>query len=195
MDVDESSKNESMLDLSCQGIDTFSTFNSSVRMDPNMLTDLDLSGNRVKRISDDEIGHFPNLITLNLSSNQLVYLPSGLCGLAKLKTLIIRNNFLCELPKCMNLSLSLETLNVSGNKLENFPVQVLQLSRLKQLHLGGNHIQNVPKEIAHMTRYNYFNLIVLKLKSTKVHFYQQRLALVKEFLGFHKKCQTYECGN
>ncbi len=146
-------KSENMLDLSCKGMHVFPTI-SHLGPRSCMLTHLDLSGNNVKDISDDEISCLPNLITLDLSLNQLEYLPSGLCKLTKLKTLLARNNVLCELPKCMSsFSQSLEILNISGNILEHFPAHVLQLSQLKHLHLGGNRIHNIPKEIAQLTRY------------------------------------------
>ena len=156
MDVNRFRKTENMLDLSSQEIAVFPTISTLQRLQiqPHLLTHLNLSGNRMKFIPDDVIGYFTNLITLDLSSNELGYLPCGLCKLTKLKTLLVKNNVLCELPKCKSSSQSLEILNVSGNKLELFPAQVLQLLQLKQLHLGGNRIHTIPKEIMQLTRYN-----------------------------------------
>ena len=151
MDVNKLRKTENMLDLSGQGIDVFPTI-SYLQIQPHLLAHLDLSGNRMKYIHDDVISYFPNLITLDLSSNELEFLPCGLCKLTELKTLLVKNNVLCELPQCVSTSQSLEVLNVSGNKLERFPAQVLPLLQLKQLHLGGNRIQSIPKEIAQLTR-------------------------------------------
>ena len=151
MDVNRLKKTEKTLDLSNRGVNVFQII-SSLQVQPCVFTELDLTGNHLKCISDDEISSLSNLITLDLSSNQLKYLPCGLCKLTKLKTLLVRNNVLCELPKCMTSSESLEILNVSGNGLDHFPAQVLHLSQLKQLHLGGNYIQNIPKKIALLTR-------------------------------------------
>lgn len=144
---------ENVLDLSSQGIYDFPTNISHLRMQFDKFTYLDLSGNHIKYISDDEISYFPNLLTLDLSSNQLECLPCGLNKLAKLKALLVRNNYLYDLPRCICSHESLEMLNISGNKLEEFPVQVLQLFQLKQLHLGGNRIYSVPKEITQLSRY------------------------------------------
>ena len=152
MDANKLEKAEETLDLCRRGINVFQTISSFIKLQPCVFTKLDLSENHLRSISDDEIGCLSNLIALDLSSNQLQYLPCGLCKLSKLKTLLVRNNVLYELPKCMTSSQSLEILNVSGNRIQHFPVEVLQLSRLKQLHLGGNYIQNIPKDITRLIR-------------------------------------------
>jgi hypothetical protein len=61
---------------------------------------------------------FPNLEVLNLSSNQLSFIWSGLQSLGNLLV-----------------------LDISDNHLKNIPVEIMYLSHLKEINLSGNDIQ------------------------------------------------------
>jgi len=91
----------------------------------NTLEKLDLSENRISSIDDDAFDGLENLIELDLSFNELTYLPSSLGKLIKLKK-----------------------LNLSGNKISSLPKEFENLTLLESLDFAGNPIGKVPLEIA-----------------------------------------------
>ena len=106
------------------------------------------------------ISAFSNLVTLDISSNQMTYLTKEIVHLTNLRTLIAKNNLFENdaLPKDMSAMQSLEVVNLSGNQLHDFPLQLVELESLRCLYLGGNDIKTVPPDIKHLTRFVYCTL-------------------------------------
>ncbi|MBS1584497.1 MAG: leucine-rich repeat domain-containing protein [Bacteroidetes bacterium] len=89
------------------------------------LEKLNLSENKISAFSDDAFLELENLTELDLSYNELTYLPASLGKLTKLKK-----------------------LNLSGNNISALPIEFENLTSLESLDLNGNPIGNVPIEIS-----------------------------------------------
>lgn len=109
------------------------------------IENLILSDNRLHTVPEC-VGMFTNLRVLDVSGNNLKYLPDFLAT-CPLTSLIARNNGLHNdsLPK--TFASSIKELNLSGNNLTDFPPQVLGMSNLKYLYLGGNKIDTIPTDV------------------------------------------------
>jgi internalin A len=88
------------------------------------LEKLDLSENRITSIDDDAFLELVNLIELDLSFNDLTYLPSSLGSLKKLKKLNLSGNKISDLPKEFENLVSLESLDLDGNPIERAPLEI-----------------------------------------------------------------------
>ncbi|UMM11114.1 hypothetical protein L5515_000557 [Caenorhabditis briggsae] len=163
---------------------------SSLRSIPILLdprtTILDLSNNRISRLSADELSLYPNLeqlilknnsIThlsadvfstlphlrlLDLSSNSLLSLPNEVFSkLKNLKTLIISSNDVQLGPECFSGLSQLHTLSLADNRLSFLPPSVLKpLSGLKSLDLSANKLLSMPASVLS----NLGGIETLKLK-------------------------------
>jgi len=88
------------------------------------LEKLNLSKNKISIISDDAFVGLENLVELDLSFNELTYLPSSIGKLTKLKKLNLSGNRLSSLPREFENLISLESLDLAGNSLERVPVEI-----------------------------------------------------------------------
>jgi len=93
--------------------------------DAHTLEKLDLSENKINSIDDDAFDGLENLVELDLSFNELRYLPTSIGKLTKLKR-----------------------LNLSGNKINSLPREFENLTSLEFLDFDSNPIGRVPIEIA-----------------------------------------------
>uniref|UniRef100_A0A4W3IIS1 Trophoblast glycoprotein n=1 Tax=Callorhinchus milii TaxID=7868 RepID=A0A4W3IIS1_CALMI len=115
--------NLKQLDLSNNHICSFSP--AAFSADPGQLRDLNLSralynASSVEEVSDLlQNGSLTNLVTLDLSRNDLVYLPGSIFArLPNLKSLDLSNNSLVELRPRAFRHLDLDRLNLSHNALK-----------------------------------------------------------------------------
>ena len=99
---------------------------------------------------------------LDLSRNQLTYLPAALCQLSQLQSLVVNNNKLVSLPEEIGELTNLMQLDVSCNEIAHLPVQIGDLSNLKHLNLRRNHLQEVSVEMT------YLQLSFLDLSSNRI---------------------------
>ena len=89
----------------------------------------------------DYIFKLPRLCVLNVSNNQLTYLPSSLTKLSSLKALIANNNQITVFdPLCLPSHLT--ALILSHNQLEHIP-SIKHLKSLEKLSLGHNKIHSI----------------------------------------------------
>ncbi|XP_071749903.1 leucine-rich repeat and calponin homology domain-containing protein isoform X8 [Lepeophtheirus salmonis] len=116
--------------------------------------------NTIKSIPDSIIA-LHSLQFLDLSRNQLSYLPANLCQLP-LQGLIVNNNRLVSLPEEIGKMQTLMELDASCNEIAHLPVQIGDLSSLKCLKLRRNHLQEIPVEIS------YLQLSTLDLSGNRI---------------------------
>lgn len=88
------------------------------------LEKLDLSENKISLIEDDAFDQLENLIELDLSFNELTYLPTSIGKLKKLKRLNLSGNKISSLPKEFENLTSLEFLDFDSNPIGRVPVEI-----------------------------------------------------------------------
>ncbi|KAJ8007076.1 hypothetical protein DPEC_G00113810 [Dallia pectoralis] len=109
------------------------------------ITTLDLTSNRIARMSPEQLSPLQRLETLDLSYNNLLDIKAGSFPSLPLKTLIMNNNRISTLEaNCfVNLSSTLHVLRLNRNRLSNLPVKIFQLPNLQHLELNRNRIRRV----------------------------------------------------
>lgn len=92
--------------------------------DTHSLEKLDLSENQISSIEDDAFDGLENLVELDLSFNELQYLPTSIGKLKKLKRLNLSGNNISSLPKEFEHLTSLEFLDFNNNPIGRVPVEI-----------------------------------------------------------------------
>lgn len=121
---------------------------------------LNLSNTHIYNVKSD-IEIFRNLKAIDLSHNDIDYLPEEFCNLENLELCILSYNRLNSLPgKFQNLK-KLNSLSVSFNELYSLPADICRLPNLKQLDIYDNCISEVPDGIENLSEVdlakNYFD--------------------------------------
>lgn len=98
----------------------------------------------------ENITKLTNLENLNISSNQIHYLPMGLPKMCSLRTLDISDNEIENLPHEMGKMTNLVRIDLSTNKFKEFPVQLFSLTQLTDLNLEINEMGNPPEAISRL---------------------------------------------
>lgn len=96
----------------------------SVISEVKTIEKLNLSENKISFIDDDAFNGLEDLIELDLSFNELKYLPTSIGKLKKLKKLNLSGNKISHLPKEFENLTSLEFLDFNGNPIERVPVEI-----------------------------------------------------------------------
>lgn len=130
-----------------------------------MLEELDLGSNMLKRLPSG-IAKLTNLRVLNLESNEISEIPPEIGELKNLTHLCLSENQLNHLPSEIGKLKRLETLDLSGNRLKTLPSEICDLKNLRELVLYGNReLSTLPDEIDHLK-----NLESLCLERTDIEF-------------------------
>ena len=127
----------------------------------NIVT-LNLSNNQLTALPDS-IGKLTNLVILNLSYNQLKELPPDIGKLTNLTHLYISHNQLKELPPDIGKLTYLEHLWLDSNQLKELPPDIGKLTNLVTLNLSNNQLIKLPDSIGNLT-----DLITLNLNSNQL---------------------------
>ncbi|BFZ13214.1 hypothetical protein BsWGS_16253 [Bradybaena similaris] len=98
---------------------------------------LHLAKNKISVIEETDIEKLEQLMELNISSNNLTYLPAVLGRHSKLQVLRANCNLLQELPNFKNSS-GLKVLEVSSNHLVNVNMSNLMASQMSLLDISAN---------------------------------------------------------
>jgi len=107
---------------------------------------LDLSNNLLALQPDslNRITTLSQLQSLNLSSNELVELPSELGELTQLQSLYIFRNKITFLPESLGQLTQLEEINLNQNLLTSLPNSFTNLSNIQKIYMGSNKFRSLP---------------------------------------------------
>lgn len=110
---------------------------------------LNLSENHIEIMPNNFGNLWPNLETLNLSSNSISRIPPTLCKLCNLKRLYLNDNKLIfdGLPATLDKLHQLEVFMAARNNLESIPESIFRCGRLKKLILTSNKLITLPDSI------------------------------------------------
>ena len=140
------------------------------------LLELDLSSNKLRRISD-AICNMPNLTRMNLDSNVLESLPQGLDALKSLTWLSCCNNLIDRVPLAFGRLPAIQMADFSNNKIPLLLEHVVCLSSLITLSFVGNVLTSQmpcypgapPDEVLKMAKLDQLASITsLNLESNKL---------------------------
>ena len=123
---------------------------------------LDLSFNQLRYLPP-EIGQLTRLQSLYLNDNELGQIPPELGRLTNLKYLDLFSNDLNQLPPEIGQLKKIQSLNLSCNYLSQLPPEIGQLTSLQYLDLRDNHLIRVPPEIGQLTSLQSLNLSFSRL--------------------------------
>lgn len=115
------------------------------------LTKFDLAGNHLKALPEWFLETFPELLSLDLSRNQLADLPVGKGNwnnLGQLLSLNLSDNELTRLPHAIGNLVQLQVLDVSNNQLNDLPTSISRLKHLQVIKLNYNQHLNSELVIA-----------------------------------------------
>lgn len=90
------------------------------------------------------INNLTNITIIDLSHNNIAWLPDEFCLLMKLEVLIINDNSLSLLPDNFGNLVGLKELIVYRNKLSSLPASMSNLKELRLLDVYDNSLQEVP---------------------------------------------------
>ncbi|KAI8967110.1 hypothetical protein BDF20DRAFT_902642 [Mycotypha africana] len=104
--------------------------------DMPVLEELDVSYNQLRYLPHDF--HIPTLKILNASHNQLDFIPKSITQCSHLKSLNLSNNHLMSLPADLVSLKHLELLDISENLLCIMPAEILERMQSSNILITGN---------------------------------------------------------
>jgi len=108
------------------------------------LQTLALNDNMIGPLLPETMCAMTSLISLDLSDNQLHYLPNRLGEAFSLRHLWAARNQLQGIPDSLARLSGLESLQLHNNKIESLPSNVAELSSLRTLTLSKNNLNGIP---------------------------------------------------
>jgi Leucine-rich repeat (LRR) protein len=118
---------------------------------------LDISINQIKFLPP-EIGNLVKLTYFNAAKNEIKILPESISECPHLQTLTIYNNSLEILPSSIGNLVTLQELNVSNNQIKELPVSMENLSNLQTIDLSDNLIGDFPYLLSNIHSLQEINL-------------------------------------
>lgn len=138
--------------------------------EPSSLKKLDVHNTGIPMVSNI-INKFVNLSVIDISSNNIFWLPEEICSLKNLSSLIVQKNKLTVLPKSIGELISLKELKVCYNQLSELPESIEGLSNLQYLDLYDNEFEMLPEAIKNLPsllgvdlEQNYFSTECLSVR-------------------------------
>lgn len=111
------------------------------------LTELNLSGNQLKKIPKEILDLGASLTNLHLGANRITDIRSEILLLRKLEVFYLGGNELLELPQEVGYLTNLKVLVLCENQLQCLPSTVCNLKQLKSLLLHRNKLTSLPVEL------------------------------------------------
>lgn len=102
-----------------------------------------------------------NLVTLNLSENQIMDLDSNkitMDSISSLRILILRDNYLRSLPDFVCKCMGLIELDVASNYISNIPSCIINLTALKKVNIDNNNLSDFPIDLTWLENLEYLSL-------------------------------------
>ncbi|XP_017088294.2 insulin-like growth factor-binding protein complex acid labile subunit [Drosophila bipectinata] len=156
------------------------------------LQQLDLSGNRIRLLFDNQFRALARLQLLDVSRNSIASLSAGhFVGLGALRKLYLQSNDILEIkPDTFAALMNLDTLDLSYNSLEFLEEQIFgsnTLLRMRKLNLNGNHLKRLhPLALSSLPFLEYLSLGHNELKSLDVRMFAPMRRLQKLHLGHNQ---------
>ena len=91
--------------------------------------------------------HLDDLENLFLSDNQIIYLPSNIGDLSKLKLFDLTRNQLSEIPSALGDLINLTAISFWDNNISDLPSSLSSLANLDYLDIEGNQFYEWPNVI------------------------------------------------
>jgi Leucine-rich repeat (LRR) protein len=145
------------LDMSCNSLE------GMTEMKITTMSELNFAGNKIGRL-DENIGSMVRLITLNVSENQIEFLPASICDLEHLQIFSAHHNRLKQLPSRVSRLVSLKILILNDNRLEKLCEGLSCAQDLREINLHNNKLINLPDDLQQLS-----NLKVLTLKNNALN--------------------------
>jgi Leucine-rich repeat (LRR) protein len=155
----------------------------------NELTAIDPLFGSDSQQNPDKSGQLKNLTELDLSGNRLKSIPSEIKVLNNLSILDLSNNELESLAQDVKELKNLKELNLADNNLnlDYFPDEIFELEKLKEVDLSGNKLKYLlftnEKFIAFKKRFKILRISNLKDNPNTETLLKTRIAFNK-----HKRC-------
>jgi len=160
---------------------------------PASLQNLSICGIRLARI-DSRVMKLYNLVSLDLSNNEITTLPESLGDMKTLMEFTITGNLLTSLPRsfcCGPLTKSLRLLNLSENKIQILPNYFCSLKALVTLNVRRNMMRALPPSIGKLSNLKHFDASGNNFKVLPGGFSSLRLDSLEisgnDFEDFHGK--------
>ncbi|KAI3378489.1 hypothetical protein SNEBB_000580 [Seison nebaliae] len=108
------------------------------------------NNNRLKSVQHILFRSFVNLIKIDLSSNDLVDLPSSIIHVTQLNELILKHNHLNgqSLTFPFDQLKNLTILNLSGNEFDEIPPAIFKLGKLINLYFSDNRLLTISEDVS-----------------------------------------------
>lgn len=120
---------------------------------------------RVLNLSYNQIDYLPNSVAnlrklerLDLSNNLLRDIPSTICDLTELKVLQLNSNSISRLPDCIGKLTKLSQIEINSNKMESLPDSIGLLKDLEALDLSFNALKDLPGSFSNLKELRFLDL-------------------------------------
>ncbi len=127
-----------------------------------------------------EIAFFSRLSKLDISHNSLTELPEEIGHLKELVELRTSNNLLQSLPRAIGHLKCLKNFQCSSNQLSTLPNEICEMKELKTLNLSKNRIRCLPEKIDNLQSLNY-----LFLESNELSSLPSALGAISYLIGLY----------
>lgn len=118
---------------------------------------------RTEQVEWDALTQITNLVSLDVSANNLSVLPSAIGKFISLEVLDVSVNPLKTLPDDIGKLVNLQTLNVYTSQLTRLPDSIGLLAHLQRLDMTHNQLSSLPDSIGQLVNLKLLDLSLNRL--------------------------------